>query len=295
MILFGKDRPQDVKDIYNVCSVMRGYDYYVHMLAEKCFGMFDFDGTPDSLPGEEIERRLILHGYAIIFNHPKFGLVTSPGSLYGEDKYYLPTGATYSQPALGSGDLKIGVNCIVIYNSQIDLHEPRGLSDLIARYARMLADCDSSIANMMINSRQQKMGSAATPAAAKALDEALTKIYAGAPATINVNTLLDLVKTIDWADTTRSGDNVDKLLTAKQKIYSDFLQEIGVKSAFEKRERLITDEVHADEQLLTINTADMFKSRKIGVEWSNNIFYEDMRVKHNSAYYYKGGSNNDSE
>ena len=139
------------------------------------------------------------------------------------------------------------------------------------------------------------MGSAATPAAAKALDEALTKIYAGAPATINVNTLLDLVKTIDWADTTRSGDNVVKLLTSKQTIFSDFLQEIGVKSAFEKRERLITDEVRADDQLLTINTADMFKSRKIGLELSNNIFYEDMRVKHNSAYYYKGGANNDTE
>lgn len=295
MILFGKDRPQDVKDIYNVCSVMRGYDYYVHMLAEKCYGMFDFEGTPDSLPGEEIERRLILHGYAIIFNHPKFGLVTSPGSLYGEDKYYLPTGATYSQVALGSGDLKIGVNCVVIYNSQIDLHEPRGLSDLIARYARMLADCDSSIANMMINSRQQKMGSAATPAAAKALDDALTKIYAGMPATINVNTLLDLVKTIDWADTTRSGDNIDKLLTSKQKIYSDFLQEIGVKSAFEKRERLLTDEVRADDQLLTINTADMLKYRKIGIEMVNDMFGTDITVSHNAAYYYKGGVNNDVE
>ena len=295
MILFGKDRPQDVKDIYNVCSVMRGYDYYVHMLAEKCYGMFDFDGTPDSLPGEEIERRLILYGYAIIFNHPKYGLVTSPGGLYGEDKYYLPTYATYSQVALGSGDLKIGVNCVVIYNSQIDMRERRGLSDLIARYARMLADCDSSIANMMINSRQQKMGSAATPAAAKALDEALTKIYAGAPATINVNTLLDLVKTIDWADTTRSGDNIDKLLTSKQKIYSDFLQEIGVKAAFEKRERLLTDEVRADDQLLTINTADMLKYRKIGVELVNDMFGTDITVSHNAAYYYKGGTPNDVE
>ena len=295
MILFGNDRPKDINKIYDVCSVLHGYDYYVHMLTEKCLGMFDYENTPDSLPGDEIERQLILHGYAIIFRHKKYGLVTAPGSLYGVDKYYLPTGATYSQPALGSGDLKIGVNCVVIYNSQIDRYEPRGLSDLIARYARMLADCDSSIANMMINSRQQKMGSAATPAAAKALDEALTKIYAGAPATINVNTLLDLVKTIDWADTTRSGDNVVKLLTSKQTIFSDFLQEIGVKSAFEKRERLITDEVRADDQLLTINTADMFKSRKIGLELSNNIFYEDMRVKHNSAYYYKGGATNDVE
>lgn len=295
MILFGKDRPKDIDNIYNVCSVLRGYDYYVHMLTEKCLGMFDYENMPDSLPGEEIERQLILHGYAIIFNHKKYGLVTAPGSLYGVDKYYLPTGATYTQPALGSGDLKIGVNCVVIYNSQIDMYEPRGLSDLIARYARMLADCDSSIANMMINSRQQKMGSAATPAAAKALDEALTKIYAGAPATINVNTLLDLVKTIDWADTTRSGDNVDKLLTSKQKIFSDFLQEISVKSAFEKRERLLTDEVRANDQLLIINKADMFKYRRIGLEWANNIFYEDMRVKNNAAYYYKGGANNDTE
>lgn len=295
MILFGKDRPKDIDKIYDVCSVVHGYNYYVHMLTEKCLGMFDYENMPDSLPGEEIERRLILDGYAIIFNHRKYGLVTAPGSLYGIDKYYLPTNATYTQPELGSGDLKIGVNCAIIYNSQIDMYEPRGLSDLIARYARMLADCDSSIENMLINSRQQKMGSAATPEAAKALDAALTKIYAGSPATINVNTLLDLVKTIDWADTTRSGDNVDKLLTSKQKIFSDFLQEISVKSAFEKRERLLTDEVRANDQLLIINKVDMFKYRRIGLEWANNIFYEDMRVKNNAAYYYKGGANNDTE
>ena len=97
-----------------------------------------------------------------------------------------------------------------------------------------------------------------------------------------------MVKTLDWFDNTNIGMNVDKMLTARTKTMSDFLQEIGVKSAFEKSERLITDEVSANDQLLTINTDDMLTFRKQGVEMVNSLFGTNITVRHNSAYFIKG-------
>lgn len=283
-----KIKPSDINECYNVCDVVAGYEYYKHMLTEKCLGMFKFNNCPKNLPQEQLEKRIITDGYAIVFKHHKYGIVTSPSSIYGEDIYYLPTNATYTQVALGSGNLIIGKNCAIIYNSAIDQEQPQGLTPLIDRYARLLADFDSSIANIIINSRSQKMGMAKSANAAAALKEALTKIYAGAPATINTNTFIDMVKTLDWSDNTNIGVNVDKLLTARTKTMSDFLQEIGVKSAFEKNERLITDEVSANDQLLTINTDDMLYFRRKGIEQVNELFNTKITVEHNSAYYIKG-------
>lgn len=296
-----KNKPSDINECYNVCDVVEGFKYYQRVLTEKCLGMFKFENCPKNLKQEQLEKRIITDGYAIVFKHQKYGLVTSPSSIYGEDIYFMPTKATYTQVVLGSGNLVIGKNCAIIYNSAIDTEQPQGLTPLIDRYARLLADFDSSIANIVINSRSQKMGMAKSANAAIALKDALTKVYAGAPATINTNTFIDMVKTLDWSDNNNIGVNVDKLLTSRTKTMSDFLQEIGVKSAFEKNERLITDEVAANDQLLTINTDDMLYYRQEGVKMVNELFGTNIKVRHNSAYFIKGnetteeGKTNDTE
>lgn len=287
-------KKKKVKDIYDVSEVVAGYEYYKHMLLEKALGMFLYDNCPKSLPQEQIERRLITDGYAVIFKHPKYGLVTSPAALYGKDIYYMPDQATYTQVVLGSGNLKIGKDCVVVYNSQVDQYNPQGLTPLIKRYARMLADIDSSIENMIINSRQQKMYYAKSPNAAAALEAAIEDMQNGKTASIKMNTFLEMIKGLDWNDSTNSGMNLDKYLSSKTKILADYLQEIGVKTAFEKNERLITSEVAAPDQLLTVNTADLEYCRKRDFEAVNKMFNENIIPRHNSAYFIKG-SENDKE
>ena len=279
---------KNIKDCYDVCAVTKGYEYYKHMLLEKCLGMFKYEGCPDSLPQDQIERRLITDGYAVIFKHPKYGIVTAPAALYGKDMYFMPNECTYTQVVLGSGNLKIGKDCVVVYNSQADQYAPQGLWQLICRYARMLADVDSSIENMIINTRTQKMGYAKSPSAAAALDEAINDMYNGKPAKIKMNTFIEMVKTMDWNDTQNAGVNIDKMLSSKTKILADFLQEIGVKTAFEKNERLITSEVAANDQLLTINTDDMEYCRMRDFEKVNKMFGLNIRPQHNSAYFING-------
>ena len=268
------------KNIYSVKDVKRGFAYYQSLLTEKATGMYTYTGLPDSLPPEQIEMKLIIDGYAAIFD--KHGLITCNGGLSGIDKYYLPTDFVYAQPALGSGNLKLHKNCVVIYNNTIDQYERIGLRELIDRDARLLADIDSTIDNIIIQTRANKLNVASNKNIAKTVDGIMTAIEDGDTRTINTDSLLDLYKTVDWYD--NSNQSLTEQLNAKQNIMSSFLSEIGVKNFTEKKERLITDEVTADDQLLTINIDDMTECRKKGIDEVNKIFGTHITVERNESY-----------
>ena len=271
-----------IKDIYKVNEVVKGYEYYLHLLEEKSLGMFIYSNCPDSLPPEQIESRLIYEGRAIVFKHKTAGIVTVSGGLSGIDKYYLPTHAVYAQPALGSGNLLIGKDCIIIYNSQIDQYRNKGLYEIITRYARMLADADSSIQIALVNSRAQKMVTAATMTAAESINKVLEKMKMGDYESINQQSIIDMYKILDMYDT--KNNIITELLSAKEKILSSFLSEIGVKNTYEKKERLISDELSTNEQLLTVNTDDLLTWRKKGIELVNKMFGTSITVKRNPVY-----------
>lgn len=269
-------------NMYKVNKVTSGYKYYCTLLLEKCLGMYEYTGLPESLPAQQIETALIMTGWASVFNVDGFGLVTCSGGLSGVDKYYLPTDYVYAQPALGSGNRKIGKNVCIIWNNQIDKYARLGLSDLIKRYARMLADADSSIDIMMINTRAMKLNVAATKNVAKTVDDTMAKLQEGELSTIATNSLVDLYHSSDWNSS--KPQQLQELLDAKQQLLSSFLAEIGVKSVNAKRERMITDEVNADDQLLTVNVEDMLQQRIEGIEDVNKMFGTNITVKRASAY-----------
>lgn len=271
------------KQIYPVNSVKKGYGYYISLLTEKANGMYKYSGLPESLPADQLELKLVLDGYCAIFKHPVFGLVTCGGGLSGIDKYYLPTDFVYAQPALGSGNLKIDKNCVIMYNSAIDQYTRDGLSEIIQRSARLLADIDSSISILTINTRATKLNVAANESIARTVDAAMKKIADGEIQTINTQSLLDLYKTVDW-NSEQKQQEIIELLNAKQQIMASFLSEIGVKNFTEKKERLITDEVTADDQLLTINVEDMLDYRKKGIDKVNKMFGTSIKVERNASY-----------
>lgn len=299
MSVFGNDTYSDSFKLepYAVNKVQQGYTYYVQLLTEKCLGMYDYAGLPDSLPACQIELRLIQQGWCPIFYSNKLGkdhgLVTSYGGMSGIDEYYMPTNLIYAQPVLGSGNKTIHKDAVIIYNSQIDQYRRIGLWEIIRRYARMLADFDSSISIMTVNTRSMRMNVAANKVVAKTINDAMTKLAEGELQTINTNSILDLYKTLDW--TTDRQQTIQDLLTAREQTLAAFLEEIGVKTATDKRERMITDEVYADDQLLTINVDDMLRYRQRGIAEVNKVFGTKISVKRAAAYKLKGDDQNASE
>ena len=55
-------------------------------------------------------------------------------------------------------------------------------------------------------------------------------------------------------------------------------------AAFEKKERMITNEVESDNQMLLINQDDMLKFRRIGVEEINKLFKTNITVEVAESY-----------
>lgn len=268
--------------LYPVKNVKKGYYFYLRVLYEKCLGMFKYYNLPKSLPAEEIEKRLIWFGFCGVFHTDKFGLITLDGGLSGVDQYYRPTSFVYAQPVVGSGELKINDKCVIIYNTQSDVIAPYGFREMIQRYARLLSDVDASIDINLINSRATKLNSVADDNTATVVNNAMQAIEAGENYTINQKSLIDRWTPKEW--NTAHPETIEKLIAAKQSLLNAFLEEIGVKSINEKRERMITDEVTADNQLLMVNTDDLLYKRKQGIKAVNEMFGTDIKVELNDLY-----------
>ena len=281
--------------IYPVNDTLLGYRYWVKQLAEKAIGMTKISGIEDYpfLHEKEIQMDLIIKGHTGIFEHPKYGLVSNAGSLGGApDLYYHPTLYIYSQPALGSGNLKIGKDTAVIYNSYTDIpyasgddssvYASRGLLPTIQRYAALLADIESSITILTVNRRATGFPVASTEALARTVDNMYTALRSGEFSCINEGSILESFKVLPFDNGSR--DSLTELYNLKRMVLKSYLEEVGIKTAVEKRERLITDEVSTENQLLLVNLDDMVSCQQEGWDVANRLFGMNAKVSIDPDY-----------
>ena len=269
--------------MYKINDVPVGFAYWRRHLLERCFGTFRYDDLPDSLPEIELEKR-ILYGFGGVFRHPKFGIVTAWGGLSGINQYNRPTTYVWSQPSLGSGNLTIDKDCVIIYNDTTDetseTQSPRGLTELIDRFARLLADVDASLNILTVNTRSTTWSVAKNRSVADAIKAAFLKKRMGDFDVVVDPSLMDNVRSIALtAPGNGQAATVNDLITLKEHLLRDFMSQIGIKSAERKAERMLTDEIAADDALLDANLADMLEARKRGVERLNKMFGLNVTVR----------------
>lgn len=281
-----KDIMAESASLYPVNLVKTGFAYWSNTLLEKTLGMFTYSGLPKSLPGTEIEKRLIYTGFAGIFDHKKYGIVTAYGSMFEMNEYYMPVKFLYTQPRLGSATLTINENVIVIYNAETDKYAPRGLWELIRRHARLLADIESSINIITVNSRATILPVAKDQTVAASYDSTMAQIALGKRQVVQEQNIIDTFRTVPYGPPGKN-DSITDLLHARETILRSFLQEIGIHSSFEKRERLISDEVQSDRQLIAVNTSDMLRQRELGVEKLNEMFDLNVSVTISPEFEFK--------
>lgn len=283
--------------IYPVNDTLLGYRYWVKQLAEKAIGMTKISGLEGcpNLHEKEIQMDLIIKGHTGIFKHDTYGIVSNAGSLGGApDLYYHPTLFIYSQPALGSGNLKIDEEggAAVIYNSYTDIpyasgddtsrYASRGLLPTIQRYAALLADIESSITILTVNRRATGFPVASTEPLAKSVDNMYTALRAGDFKCINENSILESFKVLPFDNGSR--DSLTELYNLKRMVLKSYLEEVGIKTAVEKRERLITDEVSTENQLLLVNLDDMVSCQQEGWDVANRLFGLNVKVSIDPDY-----------
>lgn len=271
--------------MYDTADVSAGFDYWYYKLLNLCLGMYTYSGLPDSLPAREIEMNLIATGHAAIFPDERGELVTTITQLFGFDLYYRPTEAVYGNPDLIYKRLIIGSDCEMIYNNRIRGNVLRnqlvdsGLATFIKRYARLLADVESTIDIRLVNSRMTSYPVADTQQMAEQLRNIFRQLEKGKRFIITDSNFAQAFRTVETASHT-DVEKVGDLLIARDKILSMFYRDIGVKfEQQQKKAQLTEDEVTADEQLLLINISDMLAERREGLERVNAKYGTNITVE----------------
>ena len=278
-----------VQTMYDTADVPCGYDYWFYKLLNYCLGIYQYEGLPKSLPGREVLMNLLLTGHAVIFQN-KNNLVTTKTQLFDFDEYYRPTKAVYGNVEINSKTLYLGVDSEVVYLTRIqgnvlmDQAVDSGLKTFICRYARQLADAESTANMYMVNIRNASFPVASDDQTKKQVEAFYNSIVLGKRAVITDSIVQESFRNIDYA-TVRSQDSLNDILIARDKILANFFQDIGIKYRQEQKKAQMTeDEIETDEQLLMLDVNQMKEVQQEGFDRVNDLFGTDIRVKINPLY-----------
>lgn len=256
-----------------VLELKRSVDYWLETLFEKCVRMFEWHGLPDTIPQKEIEQRLILDGYCGMVKDIKAGLIVASGGLSGVTPYCDEfKNFTYAAPTCAGGTFELGKNAVLIENTS--LRNP--LLPMILRYADLLAHAEISLKMALINNRVNNAYAVSDNEIAESVNTYYNKIYQGKNGSILDDALVNSVQNIANA---RSAGVVAECIEARNDILRAFFAEIGVRFAKDKKERVVVDEVSADNQMLLLNVNDMKRQRKKAAKEISAVFGKNASVE----------------
>lgn len=295
-----KDIQTLLKTMYDVSDVENGYWYWFWKLYNIIIDMFEYDGLPEELTKEEIENNLILLGHAS-FIRRKNGKIFVPFSrIFDFNEYYQPTKMVYANPKIFDyKTYNIGKDCEVIYNTSMkyrvwQLKVDSGLLTFIGRYARLLADIESTIDIYIVNQRYTSYPTADGDPTANSIKAFFDKIAIGERAVISDNSVINKFRNVDIKNP-NTRDGINDLLIARDKILEGFYRDIGVKMYNPKKAQVNEEELQVNDQLLLISLDDMLKARKDGLEKVNAMFGLNISVKLNDRFDVENYQNNSDQ
>ena len=247
-----------------------GYKYWRDVLFERVMRLFVWEDTGDVKP-KEIEQRLMLAGHCGITRLD--GEITAMfGSFYGVTRYIDEWSHYIVRCPIYSGERKIGTDIVVIDNNA--LRNPTYM--LVHHYAIMLAHTEVTLVNCLVNARDAGgVPIASTEKQKQSINEYQGKIFNGQYGV--VTDIGNLGIEYMGADR-RTAQNIMDVMETREKLIKSFYSDIGVRSAFEKRNNTVQAEVEADTSLLLLNLSDMLKCREIGAEEVNKMFGTNWKV-----------------
>ena len=269
----------DTKEGRNISKLAREsstfnafYKYWRELLFERIMRLFVWENTGDVQP-KEIEQRLLLQGHCGITKLESDNQLTAMyGHFYGVTKYNDEwTDYTVRCP-IYSGTREIGKDIVVINNNA--LRNPA--YPLVHHYAIMLAHIEVTLVNCLVNARDAGgIPVVSTEKQKQSVAEYQGKIFNG-----QYGIVTDIGNLgIEYLGSDRkTGQDLMDIIETREKIIKSFYSDIGVRSAFEKRNNTVMAEVEADTSLLLLNLSDMLHYREKGAEDVNKMFGTNWTV-----------------
>ena len=252
--------------------------YFMRYLMQRAIAVFKWK-MPAKWAKNYVLYVLYCWGYFAIVNTDKFGVIPQGCSLMGYDVMYQPTHAVIANPLLrGILQPRIGTQCALV-RLQPDYG---GILDKVSYYADMMALCSEGIGTNLFNSKLAYVFGAADKRAAESFKKMFDNIASGEPAAFISKELFNEDGSPNWMTFNQDLKNsyiAGSILEDMRKIEMQFCSDLGIpNSNTEKKERLITAEVEANDVEVKLWADLALDELKLSCEEANKLFGIDLSV-----------------
>lgn len=252
--------------------------FFRRYLFQKAISVFKWQ-LPKTWNRDYFLYVLYAWGFIGVVETDRYGVICQAGAPYGYDIYYQPTNLIITNPLLkGALQPRIGTECTV-FKLQPDWG---GINDLINYYADMLALCAETAGVNLLNSHLSFVFPAKNKTQAESYKKLFDRVAGGEPGVVIDASLYTDDGSQTWQPFQQNiGQNyiVADVLSDMRKIMAQFDTEIGIPNAnTDKRERLVTDEVNANNVETTTRCELWLDSLKKCAEDTNSMFNTNISV-----------------
>ena len=249
-------------------------------LLQEVFSVYQFDGIPDDWNIDFFRYCLFMCGHIGVINTDKYGVICMNGTPQGRGLYYEPTNYLIANPLLqGILRPRIGQECAVIKI----MPNWSGMYDLVHYYAGAMALCAEAAGMNINNSKLAYVFIAKDKAQAQSFKKLFDNIQSGDPAAFADEKLFDAEGNPRWVMFNQNLKDTyiaPEIMADLHRFKAMFLTEIGIPNVnFEKRERLITGEVSANNTETESKASLWIEEMRRGMKQANDMFGLQLSVK----------------
>ena len=246
--------------------------YFRKYLFQKAISVFKWQ-LPEEWDKDYFLYTLFGLGYIAVVDTDQYGVICQGGALGGYNLYYRPSYIIITNPLIKRTiTANLDKDCALI-KLQPDYGS---IMDLVGYYADQLAIAAESLGINMLNVKSGTVFGAESKAKAESYKKMYDTLSDGDPAVVIDKKLLDDQGKPTWFPFTqhiKESYVVTDILSDMRKIESMFDTDIGIPNAnTDKRERLITDEVNANNVETATRCELWLETLRKGIDKANSKY-----------------------
>lgn len=249
-------------------------DYY-YRLSLLARSVFEWENLPNGISERWIEKFLFNNGCCVFFKDDEKGLMVAKASQVGTLNYYdeptqiQPIATNYD----GNGTILDNLeNCVLIQNNDLKLPT----YPTIRLYAYRLAEVTRT-ADVNINAQKTPVLITGSNRIMTSLKNVYKQWKGNEPVIFGDKQLDNQPLTVLKTD---APIVFDKLRLEKHEIWNECMTFLGINNANQqKKERVTSDEVSANNEQMELSASCMLKSRKEACDLINEMFGTNINVK----------------
>ena len=251
-------------------------EFYTRWCWRYIYAMFKFN-LPETWDKGYFMKHLLKGSGILGVTDTKFGIVALKCSPYGLNLYEHPTNLTFAVPALATFDREIGVDCVPLFMDDLSLElHVSPLVNCVNYFAEILAQCDGTISQNLMNSRvlvvveSEDKREAAT---ARALIESL---YSGEPVAFTKTGMAGKINILQAKNSYVSNEIQD----LKRALKNDFLSMFGYNNTnYTKKARQTVSEVDSNNAEIVGGITYWLETLREQMKQANELFGLNLSVE----------------